>query len=63
MQTKLQGGKKQDIHEADETHLRNASKAGMIAAKILGWKVIECVKDGQMRSIEDISEEIWQKIN
>ena len=33
-----------------------------MAAKLLGWDVIECVQDGNMRSIEDISEEIWKKI-
>lgn len=60
---KITGGEKQDIHEADNGHLKNASEAGMMAAKLLDWSVIECVKDGEMRSIEDISEEIWQKIN
>lgn len=60
---KITGGKKQDIHESDNSHLKNASEAGMLAAKMLGWQVIECVKDGKMRSIEDISEEIWKKIN
>ena len=60
---KITGGEKQDIHESDNNHLKNASEAGMLAAKLLGWKVIECVKDGRMRSIEDISCEIWQKIN
>lgn len=60
---KITGGEKQDIHEADEAHLKNASESGMMAANLLGWNVIECVNDGAMRSIEDISEEIWQKIN
>lgn len=60
---KITGGEKQDIHESDTSHLKNASEAGMLAAKLLGWKVVECVKDDKMRSIEDISEEIWQIIN
>lgn len=60
---KITGGEKQDIHESDNNHLRNASEAGMLAAKMLGWKVIECVQDGQMRSIEDIAEEVWEEIN
>ena len=59
---KITGDEKQDIHESDNDHLRNASDAGIIAAKILGWKVIECVKDGKMRSIEDIAKEVWEKI-
>ena len=60
---KITGGEKQDIHESDNDHLRNASEAGMLAAKLLGWSVIECVRDGEMRSIEDIAEEIWKTIN
>lgn len=59
---KITGGEKQDIHEADNNHLKNASDAGLTAARLLGWEVIECVKDGSMRSIEDIAEEIWQRI-
>ena len=60
---KITGGEKQDIHESDNSHLKNASQSGMIAAKLLGWNVIECVKDDKMRSIEDISEQIWQIVN
>ena len=32
---------------------------GLLAAKMLGWHVIECVKDGNMRTVEDIEEEIY----
>lgn len=59
---KITGGKKQDIHESDNEYLRLASKAGLAASKLLGWEVIECIKHNNMRTIEDISEEIWQKI-
>ena len=60
---KITGGEKQDIHESDDNHLKNASDSGLIAAKLLGWDIIECVQNGSMRSIEDISEEIWKRIN
>lgn len=56
---KFTGGEKQDIHEADTEHLRNASMSGMMAADILGWNVVECVNDGKMRTIEDIAEEVY----
>lgn len=59
---KITGKEKQDIHESDISHLINASKAGIMAAEILGWKVIECIKDEKMRTVEDISEEIWQTV-
>lgn len=60
---KITGGEKQDIHEADEKHLIDASLSGMLAAKNLNWQVIECVKAGNMRTIEDIAEEVWQRVN
>jgi len=59
---KITGGEKQDIHEADTEYLRLAAKAGLLSAKVLNWKVIECVKDDEMRTIEDISNEIWNEI-
>lgn len=60
---KITGEEKQDIHEADETHLRDAAKAGITAAKLLGWNVIECVKNETMRTIDDIADEIWQVVS
>lgn len=60
---KITGGEKQDIHEADEKHLMDASESGMMAAKMLNWQVIECVRDDEMRTIEDIADEIWKRIN
>lgn len=60
---KINGGSVQDIHEADNSHLINASEAGMLAAKMFNWEVIECVENDKMRTIEDIAEEIWQRIN
>lgn len=56
---KITGGEKQDIHEADTNHLKNAGMSGMMAADMLGWNVVECVKDGKMRTIDDIAEEVY----
>ena len=56
---KFTGGEKQDIHEADTNHLKNASMSGMMAANMLGWNVVECVKDDSMRTIDDIAEEVY----
>lgn len=51
-----------DIHEKDLAYLATCRKAGRDAAAYYGWAVINCVKDGQMRSIEDIHEEIYRLI-
>lgn len=53
---------KKDIHESDENHLVNAANSGLYVAKKLGWNVIECVKDGKLRSIADINDEIYKII-
>lgn len=53
---------KADIHEKNFDYLSACLDAGRFAAKTYSWKVIECVKDGQMRSIEDIHEEIYSTV-
>lgn len=50
---------KADIHEQDTSYLATCREAGRTAAQYYGWTVIQCVKDGQMRSIEDIHNEIY----
>lgn len=56
---KSNGEEKQDVHESDSSHLKNASKTGLMAADMLDWYVVECVKNDEMRTIEDISEEVF----
>ena len=51
-----------DIHEQDLTYLATCRETGRAAAKFYGWNIIQCVKDGQMRSIEDIHEEIYRLV-
>lgn len=52
-----------DIHEQDLEYLATCRKIGRTAAEYYGWAVINCVKDGQMRTIEDIHEEIYGLIS
>ena len=52
-------GTKADIHEQDTEYLNTCRRTGRAAAEFYGWTVIDCVKDGAMRSIEDIHEEIY----
>ena len=51
-----------DIHEQDMDYLATCRRTGKAAAEYSGWTVIQCVKDGVMRSIEDIHEEIYRHI-
>lgn len=47
-----------DIHEADSEYLATCRRMGKLAAGYYGWTVIECVRDGQMRPMDDIHNEI-----
>lgn len=49
---------KKDIHESDTAYLDKCRKAAMFTAEYSGWTIIPCAKDGNPRSIEDISNDI-----
>ena len=48
-----------DIHEQDMSYLATCRETGRAAARFYGWHIIDCVRDGQMRSIDDIHNEIF----
>ena len=48
-----------DIHEQDLAYLATCRRTGRKAAEFYNWTVIDCVKDGKMRTIEDIHNEIY----
>lgn len=51
-----------DIHEQDMSYLATCREMGRTAAKFYGWNVIQCVDQDQMRSIEDIHQEIYELV-
>ena len=51
-----------DIHEKDTEYLATCRMMGRAAAEYYGWTVISCVKDGKMRSIDDIHQEIYSYV-
>lgn len=53
---------KKDIHESDEKHLIDSFNAACEVAKDYNWTTIECIKNGNLRTIEDIHEEIFDGI-
>lgn len=49
-----------DIHELDTGYLAACRDCALQAAGLLGWKVVPCVDPaGNLRSIEEIHQEIW----
>ena len=53
---------KKDIHESDKNHLLDAYSAACDVAKDYNWHEVICVKNDQIRTIEDIHEEIYNVI-
>ena len=54
--------RKKDIHEANPDYLKRSRLAADYCAKALGWSVVECVSDERMRTIDDISREVFNII-
>lgn len=54
-------GQGYDGHDTIE-HLREAEKKCLELSKGLGWLLIECQNQKEIKKIEDISAEIWQKV-
>ncbi len=53
-----------DIHETLAEYLRLCRAYGLKAAELCGWWVISCVdKNGELRSIQDIHQNIWETVN
>jgi len=54
---------KRDIHEQDINHLKQAEKTYLyISEKYSDFTKIECTKDDQMMTREEISDIVWKKI-
>ena len=51
-----------DIHEADVNHLKDAYNEACKLVKKYNWCEIKCVKENEIRSIDDIHEEIYSQI-
>ena len=52
-------GTQADIHERDEDYLKKCRDVALHAAKYYGWRTVSCAKDGAIRSVEDIHEEVY----
>ena len=58
----LKNNMQKDIHESSKDHLTNAYNASKYVSVKFGWEIINCVENDEMRSIEDIGEEIYNKV-
>ena len=56
-------GQKKDIHELDTSYMNNCYEAALYSSLKLGWNKIKCYKEGKIRTIDDISEEIYEIVS
>lgn len=52
-----------DIHERDDAYLRRCRDNAREVAVLSGWRVIDCARDGAVRTPEDIHEEAWALVS
>lgn len=58
-ENKDNGRTTKDIHESDMNHLRDSYNNAVSLVDKYKWKKISCVKDGKMRTIEEIHQVIY----
>ena len=61
-QNKITHEAQKDIHEKDPIYLKEAYDAACELAKQYNWYEIKCVKDGAIRTIQDINDEIFAEV-
>lgn len=60
----IKDGKTKDIHEADPQHIVDAyNRAVGLVDRYEEWQGIDCLDNGQMRQIESINDELFNKIS
>ena len=55
-------GTQADIHEQDETYLKNCRANAKEIVKECGWSVLNCAKDGGPRTPEDIHAQVYRLV-
>ncbi|ATW26459.1 dTMP kinase [Candidatus Formimonas warabiya] len=59
---KFNGTKEKDIHERNKEYLARSYENARYIAQKYGWMIIHCVKGGSLRTIEEIHEEIYGRV-
>ncbi len=57
---KFSGEEKKDIHERDSEYLKESYEAACELAKTYNWCEIKCVKNNEVKTREEIGEEIFE---
>lgn len=60
---KITGETKKDIHEKDKSYMKKSYETACKLAKDKLWERVDCVKEGKLKTIEEISEDIYKIVN
>ena len=61
-ENKIDHSRVKDIHESNDDYLFHAYNNACAVAEKYGWTHIRCVRDGKVRSADDISAEIMDSV-
>lgn len=53
---------KKDLHESNLEFLKQCRKSALYSAQVQGWQIVSCAENGDLRSIEDIHNEVVQLV-
>ena len=59
---KITGAAQKDIHESNRGYLQKSYENALFVARKYNWQIISCVNGENIRTIEQIHDEIYQKI-
>lgn len=59
---KSNDGVQNDIHERDLEYMKNVSDTSISIANKFNWSYVECTRDNQMRTIEEIHEDVYKLV-
>ena len=59
---KIDGSMKKDIHEINEDYLKKSYTNATKISQKFNWYEVECVENNRIKSIEEINDEIFKKI-
>ena len=54
---------KKDIHERDTAYLEHCREAALYAADRLGWSVVHCSENGEVRTRQAIADEVYAAVS
>jgi len=59
---KITGEAQKDIHEKDSKYMEESYNNALWVAKKYNWNFVECTENGEIKSIEDIHEDVYAKV-